>query len=161
VSAFQKVATFQVNGGQKQGGNVAAYFCTPDGLVLHAVAGPVDAGPFLREARWVNEAYQLALLEKQTTARLQAVFRHAHLDRLRREHGALPRHQLPAPDAVTASQLDQVLRQYAFLPLNNQGKVHLLLAEAPLCPLGQVYQVVFERILNEKVSTSPVVVAGR
>ena len=40
VSAFQKVATFRVNGVLKLGGNVASYFCTPDGLVLHAVAGP-------------------------------------------------------------------------------------------------------------------------
>ena len=63
VSAFQKVATFQINGGQKQGGNVASYFCTPDGLVLHAVAGPVDAGTFLREAHWAQDTYEAALLE--------------------------------------------------------------------------------------------------
>jgi hypothetical protein len=43
VAAFQKVATFKVAGNNKQGGNVAAYFCTPAGLVLHAIAGPVDA----------------------------------------------------------------------------------------------------------------------
>ena len=43
VSAFQKVATFKVNGGNKQGGNVASYFCTPEGRVLHVVAGPVNA----------------------------------------------------------------------------------------------------------------------
>ena len=43
VSSFQKVATFRiVAGGQKQGGNVASYFCAPDGRVLHIVAGPVD-----------------------------------------------------------------------------------------------------------------------
>ena len=45
VSAFQKVATFQVAGKAKQGGNVASYFCTHDGLVLHAIAGPVDGDP--------------------------------------------------------------------------------------------------------------------
>jgi len=43
VSSFQKVATFKIVGGQKQGGNVASYFCAPDGRVLHAIAGPVDA----------------------------------------------------------------------------------------------------------------------
>ena len=43
VSSFQKVATFQIVNGQKQGGNVAAYFCAPDGRVLHTIAGPVDA----------------------------------------------------------------------------------------------------------------------
>ena len=41
VSSFQKVATFRiVNGGQKQGGNVASYFCAPDGRVLHVVRRP-------------------------------------------------------------------------------------------------------------------------
>ena len=29
VSAFQKVATFRIVGGAKQGGNVAAYYCAP------------------------------------------------------------------------------------------------------------------------------------
>ena len=53
VSSFQKVATFQIVNGQKQGGNVAAYFCAPDGRVLHCVAGPVDSGTMLREAQWV------------------------------------------------------------------------------------------------------------
>ena len=27
----------------KNGGNVASYFCTPDGRVIHAVTGPVPA----------------------------------------------------------------------------------------------------------------------
>ena len=40
------------------------------------------------------------------------------------------------------------------------GKVHLLLAVAPLSRIDQVYQVVFEKILNEKISTRPVGVAG-
>ena len=40
VAAFQKVATFQINGGNKQGGNVASYFCTPEGQVLHIVGLP-------------------------------------------------------------------------------------------------------------------------
>jgi hypothetical protein len=40
VSSYQKVATFKIVNGNKQGGNVAAYFCAPDGRVLHCVAGP-------------------------------------------------------------------------------------------------------------------------
>ena len=39
MSAFQKVGTFRISNGQKQGGNVASYFCTPDGQVLHLLAG--------------------------------------------------------------------------------------------------------------------------
>ena len=50
MASFQKVGTFKVVDGQKQGGNVASYFCTPDGRVLDAVAGPVNAAMLLREA---------------------------------------------------------------------------------------------------------------
>jgi hypothetical protein len=37
---------------QKNGGNVAGYFCTPEGFVLNAVVGPVSADKLLDEARW-------------------------------------------------------------------------------------------------------------
>jgi hypothetical protein len=160
VSAFQKVATFQINGSNKQGGNVAAYFCAPDGHVLHAVAGPVNGPTFLREARWANETYQLAQLENADPARLQAFFRQAHLQRLQQEHGVVVSQQLPRPEAVSRTLLDQLFAQNAHLPLGNQGKVHLLLTVAPLPRLSQVYQVVFNQILNEKISTDPVKVAG-
>jgi hypothetical protein len=161
VSAFQKVATFEINGGQKQGGNVAGYFCTPEGRVLHALAGPVDAETFLREARWANETFQLAQLDEPTPAQLQAVFRKAHLDRLRREQNVhVPENRLPRPDALTPQWLDQLLAQNAHVGLNDQGKVHLLLAVGPAPRLSQVYRVVFERILNERISTNPVAVAG-
>jgi hypothetical protein len=89
VSSFQKVATFRiVAGGQKQGGNVASYFCAPDGRVLHVVAGPVDAATLLREAEWVVETTQKAMAEsKGDGAAFKAYFRKAHAERLRREHG--------------------------------------------------------------------------
>jgi hypothetical protein len=157
VSAFQKVATFQINRGQKQGGNVAAYFCTADGLVLHAVAGPVNADTFLREASWANETYQMAQLDRPNLLQLQTFFRNAHLDRLQREHRVtMPRPDLPRPDTVTAGMLEMVLLGNRHLPMNNQGKVHLLLGVGPLIPLNQVYRVVFEKILGETISTSPV-----
>ena len=157
MSAYQKVATFRINGGQKQGGNVASYFCTPAGLVLHAVAGPVDAGTFLREARWARDTYEATQLEALTPGQLQDFFRKAHLDRLQREHGV----RLPRPDAPTGRSLDQSFAQHATLPLNNQGKVQLMLALSPVPPIGQVYKIVFERILGEKISTSPVALEGR
>ena len=89
ASSFQKVATFRiVNGTQKQGGNVASYFCAPDGRVLHVVAGPVDAATLRREARWVVEtAKQAAEESKGDGAAFKAIFRKAHAERLRREHG--------------------------------------------------------------------------
>jgi hypothetical protein len=89
VSSFQKVATFRIVGnGQKQGGNVASYFCAPDGRVLHVIAGPVDAGTMLREAQWVVETTKKAIAEsKGDGALFKAAFRKAHADRLRQEHG--------------------------------------------------------------------------
>ena len=141
VASYQKVATFTIAGDQKQGGNVASYFCTPEGKVLHAVAGPADAPTFLREARWAVEAYKMARLEAgEDPTRLRAFFHEAHAQRLAQEHGLDLDRGGPAGRALT-----------------NQGKVHLLLAAAPLVQLGRAYQVVFERILGEKVSTAPVV----
>src|SRR5436305_2775067 len=94
VSGFQKVATFKVAWGQKLGGNVAGYFCTADGRVLHALAGPVSAATFLKEARWANETYQLAQLEQVPAGEFAAFFRKAHLDRLQQEFNvAVPKHQ--------------------------------------------------------------------
>lgn len=88
VSSFQKVGTFRVVNGQKQGGNVASYFCAPDGRVLHVVAGPVDAPTLLKEAKWVVENTKKAMAEsKGDGARFKALFRTWHAERLRQEHG--------------------------------------------------------------------------
>ena len=88
VSAFQKVGTFRIVGNQKQGGNVASYFCAQDGRVLHVVAGPVDAATLLKEARWVVDTVKssLAETEKNGTS-FKAQFRKAHAERLRAEYG--------------------------------------------------------------------------
>ena len=88
VSSFQKVATFQIVNGQKQGGNVAAYFCAPDGRVLHCVAGPVNAATLLREATWVVDHVKKAMEEnRRTEVPFKTLFRRWHADRLRQEHG--------------------------------------------------------------------------
>jgi hypothetical protein len=147
ASSFQKVGTFKIVNGQKQGGNVASYFCTPDGLVLHAIAGPVDAATFLREARWAVETYKLALLDTHSDAtRMRAFFQKAHVDRLKQEQGL---------DIANVAALP---RQGS---LSLQGRVHLLLAAAPLVHIDQAYRLVFERILGEQVSTAPVAVVSR
>jgi hypothetical protein len=86
--SFQKVATFRIVGAQKQGGNVASYFCAPDGRVLHVVAGPVDAATLLREAKWVVETTKKAMkVAKKDGAAFKAYFRKAHAERLRTEYG--------------------------------------------------------------------------
>lgn len=89
ASSFQKVATFKIVNGQKQGGNVAAYFCAPDGRVVHVVAGPVDAATMLKEARWVVETTRRLMKDSAGDGgKFKALLRTAHADRLRREHGA-------------------------------------------------------------------------
>jgi hypothetical protein len=158
VSAFQKVAAFQKIHNAKVGGNVASYFSTADGAVLHIVPGPVDGRTLLREARWANETYQMSLLENQKTpAQLRAFFRKAHVDRLQNEHHVrVPAEQLPQEPALSPKTLGDLFERNWHL--DNAGKVHLLLAVAPLARIDQVYQGVFEHILNEKVTTNPVAV---
>jgi hypothetical protein len=90
VSAFQKVATFRIVGTAKQGGNVAAYFCAPDGRVLHVVAGPVNAATMLQEARWVVDTTKKAIAEsKGDGAKFKAMMRKAHADKLRQDFGVV------------------------------------------------------------------------
>jgi hypothetical protein len=157
ASTYQKVGTFKLVNGQKQGGNVASYFCTSEGEVLHAVPGPVDAATLLREARWVIETYKMARLDgSRDTLAVQQAFRLAHIDRLPAgtttvNWKGLPFYQ-PSEEAI-AMLLDTnpTLRK-----LNQQGQVHLLLALYPLVKLDKVYKAVYEKVLNEKVSTRPV-----
>jgi hypothetical protein len=160
TATYQKVGSFRVAGAQKQGGNVASYFCTPDGGVLDAVAGPVDASTFLREARWVVETRKMALLDSGGDVNRYRLFlRMAHAQRLADENGvadvnwrALPLYRPTEAGLASLLDNDRHARQ-----LNQQGRVHLLLAAFPLVKLDQAYRVVYERILNEQVTTAPVV----
>jgi hypothetical protein len=87
-ASFQRVGTFRIVGKQKQGGNVATYFCAPDGRVLHAIAGPVNAETMLREAKWVVDTAVRAVKEcKGDGAVFKAILRKAHAERLRNESG--------------------------------------------------------------------------
>ena len=163
AASYQKVGTFQLVRGQKQGGNVASYFCTPGGEILHAIPGPVDAATLLREARWVVETRKMALLDAGGDARkIKQAFRQAHVDRLahadRLAEAAAKVNWKHLPfnepsETVIAKWMDTspVARQ-----LDQQGKVHLLLALYPLVKLDQAYKVVYEKVLNEKISTQPV-----
>lgn len=155
VATYVKVGTFRVANGQKQGGNVASYFCTPGGKVLHAVAGPVDAQTLLKEARWAVDTWKLALLDSGNNyARLPSYFKKFHYDRLQLEHHFDPR-SAKMPYQFQSPQ--QLAMYFGRAALNNQGKVHLLLTAYPLTELKNIYPVVFQNILGETVSATPVV----
>jgi hypothetical protein len=159
VSSFQKVGTFRLVNGTKQGGNVASYFALADGSVLHIVAGPVDAATLLREARWVVEARKLAIASSGgDAARYRAFFQKAHAERLQREHGRSVRKLTQGTHYVTLEAF--VNQEVARLRNDRQAQVHLLLASYPLVKIDRVYRLVFERILGERVSTLPVLEAN-
>ena len=106
VSSFVKVATFRIVGKNKQGGNVASYFCAPDGRVLHLVAGPVNADTMLREAKWVVQTAEAAIKEsKKDGARFKVLFRKAHAQKLKSDYGLVVEpvtYDAPEPDPKSA-----------------------------------------------------------
>ncbi len=159
-ATYQKVGTFRVVDGVKVGGNVASYFCLSDGTVIHAVAGPLDARQYLQELRWAVDLRKLAASEAGgDVAKYRAAVRKGHLERLQSVSGLkLPPNTLPAitygpPPVPTHHQI----RTKAGRELNTQGQVHALLAYYPLPKIQQLYTIVFEDVLKEKVSTLPVV----
>ncbi len=210
VSSFQKVATFRIvktpNGPvQKQGGNVASYFCAPDGRVLHVVAGPVDAQTLLREARWVVDTSLATMKEaKGDGARFKAIYRKAHAEKLRTERGlvvepvtfdppedqdpnsaltyrdptgrplapVLPPPPIDGPDVKLLHLQDALAkampagaeavrdRRGGRWVLDNQGRVHMLLAAHCMQPIEKLFGSVFEGILGERISTRPVEVVN-
>jgi hypothetical protein len=136
VVTYLKVGTFRIVDGQKQGGNVASYFCLPDGRVLHAIAGPVDAHTMLRETRWAVDMHKLAAFESGPDAeRLRERIQSAHQER---------------------AQVDAVTWQLGDPQQRRRIKVHELLSRQPLAKAQDVFRTVFEDILGETVSNKPV-----
>jgi hypothetical protein len=199
VSSFQKVATFKIVGNQKQGGNVAAYFCAPDGRVLHVVAGPVNAATMLAEAKWVVSTTEKAIKDsKGDGAEFKAMMRKAHAEKLRTDSGLvvepvtydppveqdpnsaltyndpsgrplapkLPPPPIDGPDVSLKDKQDALAkapearavldRKGRGWQLDNQGRVHQILAAHAMVKIENVYGTIFENILGEKISTKPV-----
>jgi hypothetical protein len=158
-ATHQKVGTFRVVNGAKQGGNVASYFCLSDGTVIHAVAGPLDARQYLQELRWAVELRKLAAGEAGgDVVKYRTVLRKGHLERLAAEPGLrLPAHTLPVLIAgVRPVPSANEIRTPTGRALGTQAQVHALLAYYPLPKLQQLYPIVFEDVLKEKLSTLPV-----
>src|SRR5262249_51415352 len=80
-------------------------------------------------------------------------FRKAHSDRLRQQYGLQVNGHHVALQAGSTASVGRVLERSR---LNSQGQVHLLLSAFPLPRIEQVYPTVFEKILGERISTSPV-----
>jgi hypothetical protein len=159
-ATYQKVGTFRVVNGNKQGGNVASYFCLSDGTVIHAVAGPLDAAQYLQELRWAIDLRKQAASESGgDLMKYRRVLRFGHQERLSESGPRIPADLLPAitpgaPPIPTANPLHTPVGRR--LAKTRQGQVHTLLAYYPLPKIQQLYPIVFEEVLKEKVSTLPV-----
>jgi hypothetical protein len=161
VATYLKVGTFQIIGDRKVGGNVASYFCLPDGSVLHAVVGPANAPTFLTEARWAYEIRKTALTLSSDLstgavdqARLLSEVKKAHHERYLAEQGGrrLPPGNRGNPLSTSHNPLPPQLPRH----VSQQGQVHWLLTMSPLARLDQVYPIVWEDILRERLSGLPV-----
>jgi len=149
VCTYLKVGAFKIINGQKVGGNVASYFCMPDGAVLHALAGQVDANRFLIEARWAGDVRKSAQAfgtnldtGNLSMTKFAKQVAKAHGERYHAEtHNFGDKTTIPASMPKLASQ---------------QAQTHWLLARQPLAKIDSVYSVVWRQILREELSDLPV-----
>jgi hypothetical protein len=174
IASFQRVGSFKIANKQKQGGNVATYFCAPDGRVLNAIAGPVDAKTLREEVEWTIQKTREAIKDsKGNSDKFKVLLRKYHAERLREKYGA---RVTPILKDQTGQNLETALayrdrdghKLAPVLPLPpienksevrsfpNLAKTHQLLAAHAGARIEQLYGAVFEGILNEKVTTKPV-----
>jgi hypothetical protein len=174
VASFQRVGSFKITGKQKQGGNVATYFCAPDGRVLNAIAGPVDAPTMREEVEWTIQKTREAIKKSKGHAdQFKALLRTYHAERLQEKYGvrvtpilkdqtmqtletALAYRDKDGRKLAPVLPLPPIENQGAVRRLTNLAKTHQLLAAHAGEKIEALYGAVFQGILNEKVTTKPV-----
>jgi hypothetical protein len=161
---------------QKNGGNVAGYFCTTKGRVVHAVVGPVSADELLEAANWAVDAHDRARDAAQgDQTKFERLIESAHLEALGVDPGEFRnlvraaglsrrsrsqwearypvsyggREPRTASEKAAARQVGlrrEILQPYA------TDEVHLRLAADPLPRLVDVAGEFFEDLANQPVS---------
>ena len=153
VCTYLKVGTFQIVNGQKQGGNVASYFCLDDGSVVHAIPGKVGADTLLTESRWAYETRKSALTLSTDFVKGDVDLKKCK-EQLRRSH----------TESYYAEQNPGLLGRNTLPPLpmnmprhgSQQAQVHWLLGRSPLANLNDVYPIVWTKVLGEQLSSRSV-----
>jgi hypothetical protein len=174
VSVHDKVGTFQVKVGSdgktpnRNGGNVAAFFCTPTGYVIHVAAGPRTAEAFLAEAKWAVAVYSQIMSDRSLGAaqaradqipRVTAALRQAHSqahDLLNKPDQNVPGRELvlhEPPSDPKLKGLDDASR-------NQRKQVHKLFKTRAYEPLATIGPKVYTDILGEKVTNQDVQLSG-
>jgi hypothetical protein len=120
VAGVHQMGNFEVvtvNGKEKkQGGNVASYFCTPDGRVIHFVLGPASPKKLLAEASWAVNTYEQA---QQTAdgspSKLAAAMQEAHRNPPRQSdkkaHQFLAQRGFPLINQIQVTVFEDLLNQ--------------------------------------------------
>ncbi|MFQ5731712.1 MAG: hypothetical protein ACE5KM_07140 [Planctomycetaceae bacterium] len=160
---------------QKNGGNVASYFCTPDARVIHAVGKPVSGKRLLKEARWAVDTYnavrEQAPKSRQTRSRLMQQAHLAELHTTLRDFVWQYRRELPRAREEFVNALQSIAerryertydRRYRepVVPVElaarrraaqhfSGDKAHQILAAEPLGSFLQVSRRLFEELTGE------------
>jgi hypothetical protein len=173
VATFEKVGTFSVTVAgdglreNKNGGNVAAFLCTPAGRVIHAVAGPRTGEAFLAEAKWATSVYAQILRDpaagssqasKAGGSRIAAALRlaHASAHQTLTVPGTPPAHEWVSPPRSSDPKLAGLDAQGR----QQRQQVHRVLQTKAFEPLAVVGPDVYSRILGEHVTGEPVRLQG-
>jgi hypothetical protein len=174
IASFQRVGSFKIDGKQKQGGNVATYFCAPDGRVLNAIAGPVDAKTMREEVEWTLQKTREAIKESKGKAEnFKTLLRKYHAELLREKYGirvtpilkdgamqgdesALAYRDAEGRKLAPVLPLPPIENKSEVKQLSNLAKTHQLLAAHAGAKIESLYGAVFQGILNERVTTKPV-----
>ncbi|MCH8924013.1 MAG: hypothetical protein IIA67_12795 [Planctomycetes bacterium] len=168
---------------QKNGGNVASYFCTDELRVIHAAGGPISADELLKRARWAvdtaNRAWEFAAGKLQGQKEIVA---QAHLYGLKKDLKWFTdsvRRELPSAErdfARYAGERRERARSGARPSSHRHGdrdapdamtlarwrvadriggeQAHRLLAADPLAAYGQVRRRMFEKLTGERFNTN-------
>ena len=191
IASYHQIGDFEVvkvNGKlQKNGGNVASYFCTPEGRVIHVTAKPVSADQLLREATWAVTTYRQVQAQKPPTLLAQRqLIEEAHLSHFnysRQDFYAKVREQLPRVQQRYQQRYEEkmlavynearrssyssksrykesplVLARRAAAKSLGGDRAHQIMVAQPLAPFQEVYREVFEELTNERVTENRYIV---
>ncbi len=170
IAVHDKVGTFTVNVASdgktpnRDGGNVAAFFCTPSGYVIHAVAGPRTSEAFLAEAKWATAVYTQILKDTgrnsllppaDRISRVASALKQAHSDALELLNN--PNADGPAAELVRHTpSSDSKLKGLEAAGRKQREQVHRLFKSKAFEPLATVGPEVYSQILGEKVTAEHV-----
>ena len=177
---FRQAGDFEVvnqNGRlQKNGGNVASYFCTPAGRVVHAVGQNVDAERLLKEAHWAVDAYRNANEQAPNNLAARArLIQAAHLAELNTDYShyvQMVHKEYPRAREEFVKKQQQYAREWQEGRLDRRSyaeladpwtmarrraaehlsgdRAHQYLAAEPLAPFPKIRVRMFERLANER-----------